>query len=170
MEVVNVKVSWIRPLGYKNLKEWIQDPQNIYIGRRSVVFVDGIRFPASDSKWANPYTIKKHGSRDQVMALYRKYIERRIQEGEITADQLQELWGKRLGCWCAPEACHGNILKELAHLHYKNKSDSSNNSDSGNNSVLITKRGREAISTSSPPTAVEAEKEVEETRKKAKKV
>jgi hypothetical protein len=25
-----------------------------------------------------------------------------------------ELKGKTLGCWCKPEACHGDILAELA--------------------------------------------------------
>lgn len=31
---------------------------------------------------------------------------------------LPELKGKILGCWCAPLACHGEVLAELA-----NKSD-----------------------------------------------
>jgi Domain of unknown function (DUF4326) len=25
-----------------------------------------------------------------------------------------ELKGKKLGCWCKPNACHGNVLIELA--------------------------------------------------------
>jgi hypothetical protein len=29
--------------------------------------------------------------------------------------RLPELKGKVLGCWCAPEACHGDILSELAN-------------------------------------------------------
>ena len=28
--------------------------------------------------------------------------------------QLPELKGKVLGCWCAPEGCHGDVLAELA--------------------------------------------------------
>ena len=27
---------------------------------------------------------------------------------------LPELRGKRLGCWCAPQACHGDVLAQLA--------------------------------------------------------
>ena len=30
-------------------------------------------------------------------------------------EKLPELKGKVLGCWCAPEACHGDILSELAN-------------------------------------------------------
>lgn len=44
MSVVNVKVAFIRP-EYQNLKEWMQDDKNVYIGRKGIVFVDGKRFP-----------------------------------------------------------------------------------------------------------------------------
>ena len=36
MQVVNVKVKYIRPK-YQNLSEWINDPNNEYIGRASIV-------------------------------------------------------------------------------------------------------------------------------------
>ena len=29
--------------------------------------------------------------------------------------KLPQLKGKILGCWCAQEACHGDILSELAN-------------------------------------------------------
>lgn len=29
---------------------------------------------------------------------------------------LHELKGKVLGCWCAPNSCHGDVLTELADL------------------------------------------------------
>jgi hypothetical protein len=45
MSVVNCKVQYIRPK-YNNLKEWMNDPNNIYIGRGGVVFIDKKRFPA----------------------------------------------------------------------------------------------------------------------------
>ena len=40
---VNVKVKYIRPF-YNNLKEWMEDENNVYIGRKGVVFIDGKRF------------------------------------------------------------------------------------------------------------------------------
>ncbi|KAG0042963.1 hypothetical protein BGZ83_011989, partial [Gryganskiella cystojenkinii] len=68
-EVVNVKVAFIRPK-YKNLKEWMDDPNNIYIGRRGVVFVDGERYPKQDSPWANPFKINAKTTRAQVLSQY----------------------------------------------------------------------------------------------------
>ncbi len=57
MSVVNVKVANIRPIGYENLQQWIADPNNIYIARRGVVFVNGVRYPSQDSKCANPFPV-----------------------------------------------------------------------------------------------------------------
>jgi hypothetical protein len=28
--------------------------------------------------------------------------------------RVSELAGKRIGCWCKPAACHGDVLAELA--------------------------------------------------------
>jgi hypothetical protein len=44
MSVVNCKVKYIRP-EYNNLKEWMNNPNNVYIGREGVVFIDKKRFP-----------------------------------------------------------------------------------------------------------------------------
>ena len=42
MSVCNVKVNNIRPK-YNNLKEWMDDPNNIYIGRGKIVFINNER-------------------------------------------------------------------------------------------------------------------------------
>ena len=62
MAVVNVKVANLRP-HYNNLREWMQDEDNVYIGRKGVLFIDGKRFPGESSDFANPYKIGKDGSR-----------------------------------------------------------------------------------------------------------
>jgi hypothetical protein len=36
----NVRVKFIRLKGYKNLKEWMNDKNNIYIGRGGIVIID----------------------------------------------------------------------------------------------------------------------------------
>jgi hypothetical protein len=87
MEVVNVKVEYIRPK-YQNLKEWMADPDNIYIGRGRIVFIDGERFPKIGSPWANPY---KTG--DNIIERYREYIIKKINNKEVNLDDLR---GKRL--------------------------------------------------------------------------
>ena len=108
MAVVNVRVSHIRPT-YQNLKEWCDDPNNVYIGRGRIVFIDGMRFPKEDSIWANHFKIDKDNTREQVLEKYREYLKK----DDYLMGKLHELRGKRLGCWCKPEACHGDILLEL---------------------------------------------------------
>lgn len=62
------------------------------------------------SEWGNPFEIDKDGDRETVIQKYADYylphkdeLQRRIQAGELR--------GKVLGCWCAPHACHGDVLK-----------------------------------------------------------
>lgn len=61
------------------------------------------------SDWGNPYRIGPDGDRAQVIEAYRRWIGARA---DLLA-RLEELAGKRLACWCAPRACHGDVLAEL---------------------------------------------------------
>ncbi len=111
-KVVNVKVVHLRPQ-YDNLESWCNDPNNVYIGRRGVVFVNKVRYPQKDSIWYNPYKVGKDGSREEVIAKYEVYIKNRLEKEEGLKEELKKLKGKTLGCWCSPEACHGDILLKL---------------------------------------------------------
>ena len=67
-------------------------PYDVYIGR--------------PSKWGNPFS---NGTREENIAKYKKWLRT---DGPI--DDIHELKGKILGCWCAPKACHGDVLARLA--------------------------------------------------------
>ena len=119
--VCNVKVSHIRPQ-YKNLKEWMNDESNVYIGRAGVVFVDNVRFPPNNSEWANPFKIGKHGDRSCVLNMYQEYIKQKLKSDQKLQQKMAKLKGKNLGCWCVdspvccesgPVICHGQILLKL---------------------------------------------------------
>jgi hypothetical protein len=124
MSVVNVKVANIRPQ-YSNLKEWMNNPNNFYIGRSGVVFIDGIRFPSRQSDFANKFKINKKGvengkdggdgdgTRTECIAKYKDWINQQIQTNPKMKSLLLSLKGKTLGCWCKPEECHGDVLLEL---------------------------------------------------------
>lgn len=116
MSVVNCKVQYIRPK-YNNLKEWIDDSNNIYIARAGVVFIENTRFPTQSSKFANPYKIGKDGSREEVIIKYRNYITEKIKNDKNMLNELLSMKGKNLGCWCYPDMCHGNILLELIDMY-----------------------------------------------------
>lgn len=80
---------------------------DVYIGRRSGKLLE--------SKWSNPYKIGKDGTREEVIQKYRAYIRKRLQLKSWRLS-LQQLRGKRLGCWCKPLSCHGDVLVEFLEV------------------------------------------------------
>ena len=62
------------------------------------------------SKWGNPFVMKSEADRERVIEQYRKYLWGQIKAGVVTKDELRALDGKRLGCFCAPKACHGDVI------------------------------------------------------------
>ena len=63
------------------------------------------------TKWGNPYVIGRDGTRKAVIQKYRLWLE----GNEDLLAALPELRGKTLTCWCAPQACHADILLEKAN-------------------------------------------------------
>lgn len=73
-------------------------PDAVYIGR--------------PSKFGNPFKIGRDGTREEVIAKYRQYIEL----NPLLKDAaVRELRGHDLVCWCAPLPCHGDVLLEIAN-------------------------------------------------------
>lgn len=78
-----------------------KDPFDIYIGR--------------GSKWGNPFPITKTSSRNEVIAKYKRHLWNQIKNGQITQQDLLELDGKVLGCFCKPKPCHGDVIKDAVN-------------------------------------------------------
>jgi hypothetical protein len=72
------------------------EPYDVYIGR--------------PTRWGNPYVMGRDGTRAEVIVKYEAWL--RTQDHLMAA--LPELRGRVLGCWCKPEACHGDVLARLA--------------------------------------------------------
>jgi hypothetical protein len=94
--VVNIK----RETGYQNLKS---DKDYEYIGRGSY--------------WGNPHaTFAEGDSREEVIRKYAydfnfdKFI-------NIDPKQVHALSGKRLGCFCKPAPCHGDVLADYLNSY-----------------------------------------------------
>lgn len=63
-----------------------------------------------NSDWGNPYSIIEGDGRDEVIRKYEYDFER----GYINEiDKIYPLSGKRLGCFCKPAKCHGDILAKF---------------------------------------------------------
>ena len=98
-----------------NIKKYDLDDY-IYIGR------DG----SGIGKYGNPYSSKdskigkKVDSREKSLELYEEYID---QNPEIVDELINEMNEKnifKLGCWCKPSKCHGDILvKKIENRKYK---------------------------------------------------
>jgi len=82
-----------------------KEKYDVYIGRAVP------RAGLKASIWGNPFKIGKDGTREDVMEKYLAWL----LSNEELLGKLPELRGKVLGCWCAPEACQGDILAELAN-------------------------------------------------------
>ncbi len=76
----------------------------VYIGRGNA------KLGLIQSKFANPFPAKDKDDRDRVVELYRKWLWKQIKENVITKEDLMELRGKDLVCYCSPKSCHGDIL------------------------------------------------------------
>ncbi|UJW28818.1 DUF4326 domain-containing protein [Saccharothrix sp. AJ9571] len=72
---------------------------DVYIGRGSV--------------WGNPFPLPRlHTDADRAHVIER--YERHLLTSPGLLSRLHELRGKRLGCYCAPKPCHGDVLKRYA--------------------------------------------------------
>lgn len=96
-----------------------RDSYDIYIGRTYRGSPGG--------PFGNPFKIPTDGNREEVIEKYRQWlfgedfkdykqtqrteIIRRIKNGELK--------DKILGCWCKPEACHGDLLADIVNNEYE---------------------------------------------------
>ena len=81
-----------------------RDSYDVYIGR--------------PSEWGNPFTHIRDRetkaehlvrNREEAISKYREWI---LQQPHLLA-KLETLRGKKLGCWCKPKSCHGDVLIQL---------------------------------------------------------
>lgn len=72
------------------------------------------------SPLGNPFVIGKDGSREQVIAKYRVWLNEQImRKNPVVLDELNRLGNKAidekglaLQCFCYPKPCHGEVIKE----------------------------------------------------------
>ena len=75
-----------------------KEQYDVYIGRPSI--------------YGNPFQIGKDGDRQQVVEKYKNYFYKKIHTDEDFKNQVLNLKGIRVGCFCKPHACHGDIICE----------------------------------------------------------
>lgn len=101
--VVNVRKSG----PHKRLVPWLVERDLLsYVGHA------GNRHTWPQSDFANPYVREAKVDRQAMLRHYREFLSgrqdllRRLRAGELS--------GVALGCWCAPQPCHADVLREYA--------------------------------------------------------
>ena len=60
--------------------------------------------------FGNPFSIDKHGTRDEVIATYEAWARKQ----PALLEKIKALPEDAvLGCWCAPLPCHGDVIVKL---------------------------------------------------------
>lgn len=75
-----------------------KEKYDVYIGRPSI--------------FGNPYRIEVDGTREEVIEKFRLYFVDRITNDPPFRNAVLKLKGKRLGCYCKPAVCHGDVIAE----------------------------------------------------------
>jgi len=73
-----------------------KEDYDVYIGR--------------PSRFSNPYVEGVHGDRETVIEKFGHWIGSQTTLVDLTRALLP---GKRLGCFCAPKMCHGEVLRQV---------------------------------------------------------
>lgn len=88
-------------------KGWRQNPRYLYIGRPSYL--------------GNPFVVGRDGNREEVIEKYRAHFQRLQREDPDTfypyMVALEQV--KYLVCFCAPLACHGQVIVEYLNEDQK---------------------------------------------------
>lgn len=77
----------------------------VYVGRAA----PGLR----RSPFANPFTVREHGTATAAVDAYRQWLSG---QPDLTARARAELTGRDLACWCPPgQPCHADVLLHIAN-------------------------------------------------------
>ncbi len=87
-----------------NKKTDVVPANAIYVGRPSPL--------------GNPFLIGPHGSREEVVAKYKAWLGQKLGTDPVSTEMVRlanlyiQTGELTLVCWCAPEACHGDVIKK----------------------------------------------------------
>ena len=76
---------------------------DVYIGRAGC---------GKDGYFGNPFRLEATMAKGSTLGRYRKYFYHRLSTDKEFRKRIGNLQGKTLGCFCKPDPCHGDIIKE----------------------------------------------------------
>jgi len=78
-----------------------QEEFDVYIGRAGHGY---------DGTFGNPFLLAEGESRGATIQRFKTYFLERVAEDPDFRERVIALKGKRLGCFCAPHPCHGDVI------------------------------------------------------------
>lgn len=97
------------------------DEYEVYIGRgrkvKSNMLTPGLK-PGEEGWLGNPHPIgfceicRGEHSRDECIAAFKNDFYTKLENDLEFRDSVKALHGSVLGCYCKPDACHGDIITE----------------------------------------------------------
>jgi hypothetical protein len=79
--------------------------------------VQNVYYVGRPSALGNPYFIGKHGSRESVIEKYERHLDKALTRPGRIRDEFNDVLALArngdvlLGCFCAPQACHADVIK-----------------------------------------------------------
>lgn len=60
----------------------------------------------------NPFVMHRESDRARVIDEFREWFYIKVEHDPEFREMVLALKGQDLGCWCAPRACHGDVILE----------------------------------------------------------
>jgi len=93
-----------------NVSEVPESEVDVYVGRgRGQKHMLNTE-PRTRGWLGNPYRLEEHGTRDEVVVQFAVAFARKMLANDDFEEAVNTLEGQTLGCWCAPKACHGDVI------------------------------------------------------------
>lgn len=85
------------------------EPYDVYIGRPGHG-LDGYFGNPAEKNAKCPQCGEKHTTREACIECYKSYFTHRVSADAEFKRRVLALRGKRLGCFCTPAPCHGEVI------------------------------------------------------------
>lgn len=98
-------------------------------GRRLHATVVDIRFAKHDTYigragdgesgyFGNPFKLKAESQRGAVLEQFKVYFFQRLERDKFFKARVLALRGHRLGCFCHPQPCHGDVIASYLNAYF----------------------------------------------------
>lgn len=67
----------------------------------------------------NPFRLEKDGgeyTREESVVMYAMMFGVSVKHSEPFREEVVDCMGEDLGCWCYPEACHGDVIRKFCDI------------------------------------------------------